>query len=665
MIKIIKVALLIFIPSVILANNAKIDTIKTYKLGEIEVLIDKLQENKIISASKIEIPYYKIENSDVFSTSQLQLYIPSGVIRTNSRGESMLFLRGAGERQLGLFLDGASMNIPWDNRLDLSFVPTDIIGNIRVNKSANSMFYGPNVMGGAISITTLERVNDGFGLSAKLIAGDGNSQSYSLLHNGKIGDFNYLANVSYAKSDGFLMSGKAPDSLGNQRINSALRTNTDFNRLNTFVRGEYKISENGKIGLSLSYTNQEKGVAAETFAGTSARFWRYPKRDRLMINFNGEFDLISNLQLKANIWYDNFSQQIDSYQNFDYNQITESQYDKDIIIGSRIALIYNLNNNHLLSLVFNGFTTEHKQHMNDASDDIFSQNTISSGVEYRGLFWNFDINGGLGYDVNTTPKTGIFKEAEGTSQNDLSAFATIRYNLFDYLSIYVSTSHRTRFPSMREQYDGALNSFKTNPDLKPEKGFLNELGITLATNSFSGNIGLFYNQYTDLIERIRLTKEQDSLRRRMRVNYSEATISGLDLNFDYMPNNRLDLFGYLTYMNIKAKANNKDVEHLVQKPDILAGFIGSYNFNFGLKPQIELEYVGKQYDSDPSDGSKFVEIEPSWSLNIRLSYSFVVNDQINAELFARLNNITDEYRLSQWGLPMEGRTAFFGFSIKI
>lgn len=656
---------MLLLPLTIFASKAEYDTLKTYKLGEIEVINEKINTNKLIMASQIKVPYYQIQNADLLSFSNLQLYIPSGVIRTNSRGESMLFLRGAGERQLGLFLDGASMNIPWDNRLDLSFVPTDIIGSIRVNKSANSMFYGPNVMGGAVSLTTLERSNDGYGLSFKLTLGDGNTQSYSILHDGKIGNFNYITNVSYVKSDGFLMSRDAPDSLNNQRQNSAIRTNTDFNRLNTFVRGEYQIQNVGKIGLSVSFTMQEKGVAAETFAGTSARFWRYPTRDRMMINLNGEFKLIENLDLKANIWYDDFSQQIDSYKNFDYKEIKESQYDKDNIIGTRFSLIYNISNNHIISAVFNGFTTEHKQHINDKTDDIYTQNTIGTGLEYRGILGNFDINAGVALDLNSTPKTGIFVEAEGTKQSDFSAFATIKYNILDYLALYASGSQRTRFPSMREQYDGALNSFKTNPDLKPEKGLLSEIGATIATDRISGNIGLFYNNYTDLIERIRLTKEQDSLRRRMRVNYAEATISGVDLNFAYSPFTGLDLSAFFTYMDIKAKSGGKDIEHLVQKPDMLAGFIGSYKFDFGLKPQLEIEYTGKQFDSDPEDGSKFVEIDPSMIFNLRIAYSFLLNNIMFVEVFARVNNITDEYILSQWGLPMEGRTAFIGFNIKI
>jgi len=662
-----KIILLIFITIQInfIAYSSNFDTLKIYKIGEIEILNDKIGQEKLINPSVVNIPYYVIQSSDVISLSDLQHFVPSGVIRTNSRGESMLFLRGAGERQLGLFLDGASINVPWDNRLDLTFVLIDIIGNIRVNKLGNSMFYGPNVLGGAVSLTTIERANNGYGLMLKATIGDGNTQSYSIINDGKSGNFNYLANLSYSRSDGFLMSGNAPDSLGNQLSNSALRTNTDYNRFNAYLRGEYSFMNIGKIGLSFNYTKQEKGVAPETFAGSLARFWRYPQRDRLIVNLNGQISLINNLDLKVNLWYDDFSQQIDSYKSFEYKEIVESQYDKDFVVGSRLSLIYQLLDNQYLSFVFNGFTTEHKQHINNKPDDIYSQNTYSPGLEYRGLIGNFDINIGLGYDYNITPKTGLFKEAENTKQKDFSAFAILKYDFTEYLSIYLSGSRRTRFPSMREQYDGALGSFKTNPDLEPEKGVLTELGANIIGRNIEANFSVFYNNYTDLIERIRLSKEQDSLRRRMRVNYSEATISGVDLSLYYSPIQNSDIHAFFTYMNIKAKTGGKEVEHLVQKPDIVAGLSANYKFDFGLKPQLELEFVGKQYDSDPEDGTKFVEIDPSLLLNLRLSHSILLGNTYLTELFVRVNNLTDEYKLSQWGLPMAGRTFYAGIMFKI
>jgi outer membrane receptor protein involved in Fe transport len=150
----------------------------------------------------------------------------------------------------------------------------------------------------------------------------------------------------------------------------------------------------------------------------------------------------------------------------------------------------------------------------------------------------------------------------------------------------------------------------------------------------------------------------------MRVNYSDATISGIDLNLNYQPINRMNIFAYYTYMNIQANQGDIEIKHLIQKPEMLAGISAYYNFAFGIKPQFEIEYTGTFYDSDPENDGEFLEIEPTTLFNLRLSYSFAISN-IFTEVFVRVNNITDEYKLSQLGLPAAGRTFSGGVSIKL
>lgn len=642
----------------------KDDTLKVYRLGEVEVLDRRDIIPSIKRASTNEISYHIVQNSDVSSAAQLQLYLPSGYVRTNSRGESMLFVRGAGERQLGLFFDGVAMNIPWDNRLDLTFVPTDIIGNIRVNKSGSSIFYGPNVLGGAVSITTIERANPGYGLNVKLQAGDGNTQSYSILHDGRIDNFNYITNLSYYKTDGSILSAKAPDNLGNQSANSALRSNTASSRINFYGRGEYRFNPESVLGLSFSYTTQEKGVAPETFAGTDARFWKYPERNRMIITLNGMHEINDDFSLKATVWNDIFSQKIEDYKSIEYNEINEIQDDDDNTLGARFSLNYFLSDNQNVSLVINGFTTAHKQSTDGNNETEFSQITVSPGLEYTATFNDFETAAGIGIDYNQTPKTGLFTEEEGASKSDFAGFLMLKYNFSQKFAALGNLSRRTRFPTMREQYDGALGKFKTNPDLKPETGLLSEIGLLYEEEKFNVKISGFYNSYSDLIERIRLSEDQDPQKRRMRVNYAEATVSGIDAKISYSPINNLNIDAFYTYLNTEAKQDGKEIEHLFQKPEMLGGMMAYYRFDFGLKPQIELEYTGKQYDSEPDNPDGFVEIDPSPIMNIRLAYEFILSDAL-VEFYIRLNNVTDEYKLSQYGLPAPGRTFFIGLQTRI
>lgn len=662
---------LIFIMILLVAYSAVSkdqDSLKTYRLGEIKVTDSRAKSKRIYESSSEDIPYHVLQSADMSSVSELQLYIPSGYIRTNSRGETMLFVRGAAERQLGLYFDGMSMNIPWDNRMDLSFVPADIIGNIRVDKSANSMLFGPNVLGGVVSISTLERRNPGYGLTLKAQAGDGGHQQYSLLHDGKIGNFNYIANISYLDVAGDMLSADAPEDMDNQRSNSSLRTNTDQKRMSAYIRGEQHLSESTVVGLSYSHTNQEKGVAAETYEGDNARFWRFPERSRNIVTLNAQHDFTEAFAIHTTFWFDNFSQKINSYKSFDFAEIDEVQDDTDNTLGGRIMLSYDINEMNRLILALNGFTTNHEEQIDDNPSTEFSQNTMSSAVEYLGTFSNLILNVGIGIDYNETPKTGVFSEAEGNSSSDFSGFFSAKYLLNDWLALTGSTSRRTRFATMREQYSGALGKFKTNPDLKPETGLLSELGVIFEADELEVKLVGFYNMYDNLIERIRLSKEEDpefENPRRMRVNYSDATVSGVDFSIRYSPVRSSNILAFFTLLNTDAERNGKEIKHLNNRPEMLVGFVGNYRFSFGLKPQLELEYTGLQYQDDPEVKGGFVEIPEALVINARLSYDLLLQGFGFTEIFVRVNNIFDEYKLSQLGLPEAGRTAYAGIMIRV
>jgi hypothetical protein len=71
------------------------------------------------------------------------------------------------------------------------------------------------------------------------------------------------------------------------------------------------------------------------------------------------------------------------------------------------------------------------------------------------------------------------------------------------------------------------------------------------------------------------------------------------------------------------------------------------------------------YDIDPETDGGFLELAPSLLLNFRLSYGMNFSTHLFAEIFVRVNNITDEYKLSQWGLPAPGKTLSAGIMVRI
>jgi iron complex outermembrane receptor protein len=328
--------------------------------------------------------------------------------------------------------------------------------------------------------------------------------------------------------------------------------------------------------------------------------------------------------------------------------------EEDASFGSRLTLNYNVSDQSTISYVFNSINSDHDKTTNGDEPLNFTQNSISTGMQFSSQFGKLEYAVGATYDYFKTPKTGEYIEAEGKTYDDYGLFVTMDYSIDDNFSAFANASRKSRFPTMRESYDEALKKYKYNPDLKPETGVLSEVGIAYISFDFSAQASFFANMYDDMIEKVKVAGDPD--KRKMRDNLSEATIMGVDLSVAANIS-KFKLGGYITYMSGDGKLDGEDVE-LNNKPEILSGIHLSYSTSFGLLPQIELDYRGKQYE----DG---IEIDGAAYLNFRLSYTFTQSSVLLPEIFIRVNNIFDTFRYSQLGMPEAGRSISGGVSLRI
>jgi len=650
------------------AQNTQDSIVKTYHLGEVEITGFKIEEVPMPQITKID--YWDLRKADAPDLAQLQKNIPSGRIRTNSRGESILFLRGAGERQLGLFFDGVPYNVPWDNRFDLTFLPLDVVGEISVSQNASSVLYGANVLGGAVNINTYERSTNGSNGSISFSGSNSETYSGSGSFDWKKDNFNFTAAAAYLDSKGSILPGNSPLELQSQDRDAKYITNTQRKRFSLFSRGEWWFNESSKTGLSINFVTGSKGVAPETHVATAdARLWRYPEWNRLTVSSNSKFRLTKKFDLSTVIWLDNFGQKIETYSDLTFSSVTESQQDKDLTFGGRASLGYSINEHHSLLAVINYSSTAHNEKILNAlggqtSDLDYSQNFLSSGLEYSYRYEGFSILGGGVFDLSMINKTGAFAEYGNTSASAPGVFASAAWEVSPGWEVFAGFTYRNRFPSLRESFSGALNRFKANPDLKPEKGTLTDFGVKFGRNGLTLKLSGFYNIYSDLISQIRLTAAQDAQRRRMRINLADATIIGSELVFEYKPSSFIAISGNLTYMDARGKSDGVVEDKLDNKPEVLGGV------TIELKPvnrigiSLESEFTGKQVETNPDKPAEKIEIAGSAVFNFRISYSLVAAG-FSGDVFVRVNNIFDHYRIYQLGLIEPGRSIAGGISIKL
>ena len=643
------------------------DSLKIYKLGEVTVF-SNLQN--LFTSKNVEINHELIQNRDATSFEDLKLLLPSFGIQTNSRGETIFTYRGSQERQTNFYLDGALLSVPWDGRADLTMLSPGIIGKIELIPLTG--LYGSNNMMGIASISTFERSSDGFGGTVRLQGGDGNMKNFEISHNGKIKDLSYVIVANWFDTDGKLASKDHENKF--EDYNSAFIINTFREQRNLYTKVVYAFDDLLDVGVSANYMKYSKGVIPEeNKAINKMRFWRYNDNQRLLLTLNTSsfLDKEKKNNLRFTYWFDNLEQNIDSYDGITYQDRNGSEDSKDYSNGFRLIDIHKFSDYNFLTLAANALTTIHKEEVNKYKNDSltkkdiadYSQNLFSFTGEYNHRFFDLlSVKLGGEFDYAVNPKTGVFVEAEGTDFSSFGAIAGLDYLLKNNGFIFFNFSNKSRFPSLRESYSAALGKFKVNPDLKPETNMLFELGYAINNtnilNDFNMQISTFANFYNDMI--VKAKDAESGLE--MRDNIASAKIYGIELITSFEIFKDINLNANIAYMYSEGEDGEMDIEHLDYRPDLTAGMTLSYKNPIGIKSQLEIDYIGKQYAS--AGNNVFDELDPTCFVNLRLGYDLSIKN-LQFDFFVRCDNLFDVYRQTKIGIPAIGRTASAGILFKI
>ena len=631
------------------------DSIRVYRMGEITVGGEREREIKTVTVQ--QIPLARLQRSDVSTAEQLALQIPAGQIRTNSRGEALVFLRGVGERQVAVFLDGALMNIPWDNRIDLAMLPLNAVGAVTVTKGVPSILYGANVTGGAVSFISQEQPSDGITSDIGVQVGQFGYLNGYYTNLGASGAFNYVASLGYMKRDAYGLPVDTDTPFG--QIGRDERTNTDQKLMNGYMRGEYKFNDLTTAGLSFNYITGEKGIPSEThLPAGDARYWRYPDYSNFhgILNVESHLTEAKDLTLRGSAWLNQFAQTIDQYADSTYTTKDATEEDEDGTVGARVILRKQFGKSSL-DLSLNGLTSTHDQKdfgyesvgsPIDAPVLSYQQNIYSAGLEYQAQLSNaFKLIAGGTYDMMNTPKVGD-KISQGDF-SDFSAMLGLGYAINDNLSLRANGGRKTRFPTMRELYGEALRRFVLNPDLHAERTNIFEAGITGAYDWGRFEI-VGFDYITDgTIERIDTTINDKTFRKR--VNLEGSTNPGIELSTFITELSPLTLEASFTFMQPRSTKDAKDgTRFLTERPEMIAYVTLDYTYE-GFQPTLELSHTKPGYSAVDN---VFTELPSYTILNARLAYRFLF-EGISAQLFVRGNNLTDAVPLNQIGLPGPGR----------
>ncbi len=609
------------------------------------------------------VPRSEIQNTDGSDVAAVMYEVPAARVQTNSRGESNLYLRNAGERQVALFFDGALLNIPWDNRVDLSLLPANAVGGFIVSKGAPSVLYGANTMGGAVNIVTRERPNPGGMTILELSGGTGGQLAAVGAHLYRRGPLSLVGTLSLSQRNSQSVPADAELPYSQPPVNE--RTNTDARTLGIFLRAGYDLNKTDQIGLSVNVADGEKGIAPEGHlnpAEDRVRFWRYPLWR--LVNIIASYALYTgeheHYSLTGSTWTTLFTQQIDQYRDSTYTQRSDQQRDNDFVVGSRVVLAHE-GTSSVVSLSLNNLYARHLQTDSEIStDDIISSApeqsygsyTGSVGLEYRAtLGKKLEVGAGASLDAMATlesddkPKQDAYLQPGMTLSTYLSAS--------EKSGVGLSFGRKSRFPSMRELYGVALNRFLVNPDLQPESAFSAELQFDQKFTT--GTIGITgFAQFVDnTIDQRNV--EVNGNRLRQRYNLDGSRILGVEVSAGVHPLDWLDLFGHMTWTYARSNEEIADGESfLSEKPEIIGTLNARIHGPSNIRVDVEARGTGVAYTLGVED--RFVELPAAVAMNLRASWLGIgIGPARLLELYVRANNLFDAAIYNQLGLPEGGR----------
>ncbi len=643
-----------------LAAQTPDTTVRQYSLTEVVVQGAEASAARVATVQQIGVADL-IQLSPATAADVVRL-VPGAHLQVNSRGEALIYLRGAAERQVALFLDGVPLNVPWDARFDLGLLPASAIGAIEVTKGPFSVLYGPNTAGGVVEIRTKSLSSPGQLVEAAAAGGlPARAEVGVSVHrhtSSALLDLSVAAGVRTA--DALPRTAHVPFSQSGTR----LRTNTDRAQMGMVVRSARTLARGREVALTAAYLSANKGIAPESHLDPDTdlvRYWRYPVLRMGLVALMGEQRLGNDSFARGHAWVQHYAQHIDQYPTAAYDEPEAFQLDGDYTAGLRIAVqaeavatIIRTSATVLTSLhrqvdAEAGVAAplqRYRQHVAGAALDITQpigqQWTVQTGAALEGL---------------ATPLTG--DKPGRKSQVAWSGAAGVAWHPTAAWTVRAGAARKVRFPTLRELFGTALNRFYPNTSLQPETVWSGEVGLGWLYRTVSVEGTLFVQRTADAIDQ--RTVEVAGRQLRQRVNLEGSVVYGGEVAGAWSGAAGMRLQGHLTMLRAQGVEKGHKVP-LAEKPALVAFLLAEAPVFSTLRASVDVSRIAGAYATE-RDGQR-QRLQSGWLLGTRLSYRLPVHTA-SATAFVRVDNAMDATVLPQEGLPAPGRILLAGFTIQL
>ena len=650
-------------------------------------------------ASAVEV---SVDSAGVLAAPTMEDFLrrmPLIQIRANSRGEAQPALRGAEDRQIAVLLDGIPLTLGWDHRTDLSVIPMTAVRQMTLLRGLSSMVHGPNVLGGALEFDvargTSHRASPTWTGALSLAPSGGRNATVA---GGTLLERNYSSLVvrggaSYRNrpgvpvpEDAFNDPALRLEFLAGQR-GTAQRLNSDRRQLDGFVSAHYLRTGGAWASGLAAVSDVTRGVPPEAHVA-DPRLWRYPNQGRFFATFSGGSGERPTRwgrgDLEASFGIDRSVSEIDEYATAGYQTVVNGETGVTTTLTGRLLADHVFRNALEVRSALTVADVAHAESFPSADRFRYEQRLWSLGAEIetnparllggsrgdagavgegeRGSGAPNGRDGGLrvslggALDGADTPLSGDKPPLGVMWDWGLRAGATyaahggnVRY--------HAGVSRRTRFPSLRELYSGALGRFEPNPGLHPEQLVAAEAGVTFDVEEAHLQLVGFHHHLYEGIVRSRVVTPEGT--RFQRVNRDEILSTGVEF-LAAGTWGRLTYGGDLTLQRVVVRdAGAPGSDHRAEYEPTAAGNV---NLTVAGPRRVAftgfLHFRGNQFCENvesPAQG----RLDASATLDLEARRNFRWGDGSflrRVEGTIGVSNATDSKVFDQCGLPQPGRT---------
>ncbi|MEE4292352.1 MAG: TonB-dependent receptor [Xanthomonadales bacterium] len=549
-----------------------------------------------------------------------------------SSGDARAWIRGYRDRDVLVLFDGIPVASGFEGTIDLNEIAVQRISAVKVLKSAPSVIYGTNGVGGVIDVIP-QRPPGKFYLDGIAELGTDGRRLLRASGGGGSGQLSLSISAQYQSADEYSLSG---DYEAQENQPRGTRVNSDFERSSVLLSMDARDWLLGDTSLFINLADTGKGLPVE--AGVDdPDYERLTESKRHTIGLSNHF---SGIPLSLKLYYNGYDSELASYTDASFSEIDEVERTEDFALGGKLYSTLHTSENN--SLVLTGGVQ---------TDRFTGEGELESGSKAELTTWTLAIEDE--YWVGKTLSMavgGIFTYFDQTlldrSSSEFNPQLALSWQVQPQITLHASAAQRTRFPKLRELYRRRYG----NPELDPQTSENYEVGISYRHNpSWISDVSLFYSHVDGLIER------ED--RRSPYTNLDPVTISGLEAATNGWFGDHLMFRLAYTYVDAAEDLPGGGSRQLRSRPTHTVISELRYELPWEMMLSLGGIYVSGLYDLDP-DGV-YTRLPSYFVADFRASWAILES----SEVYLAVRNLGDRAYLQRIGDPREGRAAMLGLQL--